>query len=135
MSLHAPDEETRRRIIPTAHAHPIADILAALRTWQDAVARRVTVEYTLLRGINDRAWQAELLAERLKDLRVHVNLIPFNPWPDSGFEASTRREIESFKGALERSGLRGFGALQPRAGRGWRLRSARSHAALCRGPD
>jgi len=105
VSLHAPDDETRRRIIPTAHAYPIAEILAALGDWQAAGGRRVTIEYTLLRGINDHRWQAELLAEKLKGIRSHVNLIPFNPWRASEFVASTPSATADFRQLLEAAGL------------------------------
>jgi 23S rRNA (adenine2503-C2)-methyltransferase len=83
VSLHAPDEATRREIIPTAHAHGIDDIMAALRTWQERTGRRVSVEYTMLEGVNDRPWQADALAGRLAGLVAHVNLIPFNDWQGS----------------------------------------------------
>src|SRR5690606_33567477 len=76
VSLHAPDDETRRRIIPTAHAHGVADIIDALREWQERVGRRVTIEYTMLDGVNDAAWQARALVTLLRGLKVHVNLIP-----------------------------------------------------------
>src|SRR5690606_34250094 len=89
VSLHAPDEETRRAIIPTAHAHSIADIVAALAYWQERGGRRVTIEYTLLRGVNDSRTQAAQLAELLSGLVAHVNLIPFNPWPGAAFKDST----------------------------------------------
>jgi 23S rRNA (adenine2503-C2)-methyltransferase len=105
VSLHAPDEETRKRIIPTAHAHSIDAILEALHEWQATIGRRITIEYTMLQGINDAPWQAELLVRRLKGLLVHVNLIPFNPWGASRFTSSTRDTVTTFQGVLERAGL------------------------------
>jgi 23S rRNA (adenine2503-C2)-methyltransferase len=105
VSLHAPDDETRMRIIPTAHAYPISEILQSLRTWQHSVGRRITIEYTMLHGVNDSGWQAELLARRLRGLQVHINLIPFNPWPQSGFKVGTPKQLEDFKDILEGSGL------------------------------
>jgi 23S rRNA (adenine2503-C2)-methyltransferase len=105
VSLHAPDEETRRRIIPTAHAAPIAEIIASLHHWQETGGRRVSIEYTMLDGVNDTLEQARALAGLLVGLRAHVNLIPFNPWPASGFRASPRRRIEAFQGVLEGSGV------------------------------
>ena len=105
VSLHAPDDETRRRIIPTAHAHGVADIIDALREWQEKVGRRVTIEYTMLYGVNDAIWQAEALAELLSGLRVHVNLIPFNPWRGSGFSQSPTLRLEAFKTTVERASL------------------------------
>ncbi len=101
VSLHAPDAETRQRIIPTAHAHSIEDIMASLHEWQQALKRRVTIEYTMLQGINDHAWQADLLVERLAGLNSHVNLIPFNAWQASNFSSSPRDVIDLFRGRLE----------------------------------
>ena len=105
VSLHAPDEETRRRIIPTAHAHSIASIVEALGVWQERVGRRVTIEYTMLAGVNDHLWQARELARLLGGLRAHVNLIPFNPWEGSEFDSSTRNVVAGFQEQLEGAGL------------------------------
>ena len=104
VSLHAPDEDTRRAIIPTAHAHSIDEIIASLHDWQAAIKRRVTVEYTMLAGVNDALWQADLLVKRLEGLHSHVNLIPFNSWQASGFGSSSRSQIEAFKTRLEAGG-------------------------------
>ncbi|MBB5235038.1 23S rRNA (adenine(2503)-C(2))-methyltransferase RlmN [Deinococcus budaensis] len=105
ISLHAPDEETRQRIIPTGAANSIEEIMAAARDYQAVTGRRVTLEYTLLRGVNDHLWQAELLAERLRGLVSHVNLIPMNPWDGSGFESSTEEQIQAFYDTLEARGV------------------------------
>jgi 23S rRNA (adenine2503-C2)-methyltransferase len=105
VSLHAPDEETRRRIIPTAHAHALDDIVASLHDWQAAGGRRVSVEYTMLAGVNDRLDQAAAMVRLLEGLRVHVNLIPFNPWPASGFTATPRAGLRAFEEVLTRAGV------------------------------
>lgn len=105
VSLHAPDEETRRRIIPTAHAHSIDDIVAALHHWQERIGRRITIEYTLLAGVNDAVWQAKALVKRLAGLTAHVNLIPFNAWPGSEFHETSGRRLDEFKDALTASGV------------------------------
>jgi len=102
LSLHAPDDETRKRIIPTAHAYAVADIVAAVRAYQQATGRRVTIEYTLLAGVNDDPARARALAGLLEGLKSHVNLIPFNPWPGSGFRESGERATERFRAELER---------------------------------
>jgi 23S rRNA (adenine2503-C2)-methyltransferase len=65
----------------------------------------VTIEYTMLDGVNDTLDQARALAGLLVGLRAHVNLIPFNPWPDSGFRCSPRQRIEAFREALARSAV------------------------------
>jgi 23S rRNA (adenine2503-C2)-methyltransferase len=104
VSLHAPDEPTRRTIIPTAHAHSIDAIFASLRRWQEATRRRVTIEYTMLAGVNDALAQADALADLLHGLRAHVNLIPFNDWAGSGFEGSDRARIDAFRARLDGRG-------------------------------
>ncbi|AWT35898.1 putative dual-specificity RNA methyltransferase RlmN [Deinococcus arenae] len=105
ISLHAPDEDTRRRIIPTGQVNSIEEIMSAAREYQDVTGRRITMEYTMLRGINDHLWQAELLAELLRGLVSHVNLIPMNPWPGSDFESSTEEQIQAFYDLLESRGV------------------------------
>ncbi|WP_216325145.1 23S rRNA (adenine(2503)-C(2))-methyltransferase RlmN [Deinococcus aestuarii] len=105
ISLHAPDEETRQRIIPTGAANSIPEIMAAAREYQAVTGRRVTLEYAMLRGVNDHLWQAELLADLLGGLVSHVNLIPMNPWDGSGFESSTEAQIQAFYDTLEARGV------------------------------
>jgi 23S rRNA (adenine2503-C2)-methyltransferase len=78
VSLHAPDDDTRSAIVPTGKRWRVADILAAVRRYQAASGRIVTIEYTLLEGVNDSDAQAELLAQRIAGGRMHVNLIPYN---------------------------------------------------------
>ncbi len=105
VSLHAPDQETRARIIPTAHAHPIEEIMASLFEWQERIGRRITIEYTMLDGVNDHLWQAQELAKLLKGLTSHVNLIPFNPWTDSGFDGTPRGRLAAFEQELKDAGV------------------------------
>ena len=105
VSLHAPDQETRARIIPTAHAQPVPEIMASLHEWQEKIGRRITIEYTMLDGVNDHAWQARELARLLKNLNSHVNLIPFNPWTDSGFSGTPRNRLTQFESILKQAGV------------------------------
>lgn len=105
ISLHAPDEETRKRIIPTGAVNSIAEIMEAAREYQAVTGRRITMEYTMLHGINDHLWQAELLAELLRGLVSHVNLIPMNPWEGSDFISSTEEQIQAFYDLLEQRGV------------------------------
>ena len=79
--------------------------MAAARDNQAVTGRRVTMEYTMLRGVNDHLWQAELLAGRLRGLVSHVNLIPMNPWDGSGFESSTESQIQAFYDTLQDRGV------------------------------
>ena len=105
LSLHAPDDETRKKIIPTAHRYTIAEIMDAVRAYFDRTKRRVTIEYTMLRGVNDREEQARELARILKGLVAHVNLIPFNPWEGAPVAGSGKKRIQRFAAALERAGV------------------------------
>jgi 23S rRNA (adenine2503-C2)-methyltransferase len=78
VSLHAPDDDTRSAIVPSGKRYKVADILAAVRRYQAATGRIVTIEYTLLENVNDSDAQAQLLADLLAGGRMHVNLIPYN---------------------------------------------------------
>lgn len=109
---------------PTAHRYPIAEILEAVRHYYAKTKRRVTFEYTLLKGVNDHPWQARLLAKLLKGLSAHVNLIPFNPWEGAPVEGTPRAGILAFAEELRR--LRPhLHTVEPGAGRGGGLRPAR----------
>ncbi|HWE01872.1 MAG TPA: 23S rRNA (adenine(2503)-C(2))-methyltransferase RlmN [Tepidisphaeraceae bacterium] len=79
LSLHAPDDETRARLVPMNRRYPVADIMAAARRYQDRVGRIVTIEYCMLAGVNDTDDHARRLIERMNEFRAHVNLIPYNP--------------------------------------------------------
>lgn len=105
ISLHAPDEETRRQIIPTGQVNSIEEIMRAAREYQAVTGRRITMEYTMLRGLNDHLWQAELLADLLRGMVSHVNLIPMNPWPGSNFESSSEEQLQAFYDTLQARGV------------------------------
>lgn len=79
LSLHAPDDVTRDRLVPANRRYPVADILAAVRRFYDRTHRVVTIEYCLLAGVNDADDQARALAALLHGFRAHVNVIPYNP--------------------------------------------------------
>ena len=81
------------------------DIVAAMGYWQERLGRRVSIEYTLLEGVNDSDAKARELAKVLRGLDAHVNLIPFNPWHGSGFGQSSRARTESFKATLHEKGM------------------------------
>ena len=105
LSLHAADEALRSELMPVNDRYPLRDVLAACRDYYDRRHRMVFVEYLMLGGVNDRAEQAEELADVLDPKVYKVNLIPYNP-TDSPFEASTRKAIDAFKARLEARGLR-----------------------------
>ncbi|RDI96315.1 23S rRNA (adenine(2503)-C(2))-methyltransferase RlmN [Meiothermus sp. QL-1] len=105
LSLHAPDDETRKQIIPTAQRYPIAEIMEAVRYYYAKTRRRVTLEYTLLKDLNDREWQARALAQHFRGISAHVNLIPWNPWPGAPHRGTPRAQILRFKAVLEAQGI------------------------------
>jgi 23S rRNA (adenine2503-C2)-methyltransferase len=78
LSLHAPDDDTRSRLIPANRRWKVAEILDAARRYQARVGRPVNIEYCLLAGVNDSDAQARLLASLMSGFRAHVNLIPYN---------------------------------------------------------
>jgi 23S rRNA (adenine2503-C2)-methyltransferase len=100
VSLHAPDNETRNRIMPMNRHYPVEELLAELHRYPLPKRRRLTIEYTLIRGINDSARHAERLAGALRGLRCKVNLIPMNPVPGSGFETPSEKTVEEFHRVL-----------------------------------
>jgi 23S rRNA (adenine2503-C2)-methyltransferase len=79
LSLHAPDDATRAKLVPMNRRYPVADILTTARRFHERTGRIVTIEYCMLAGVNDTDEHANLLAERLAGFRAHVNLIPYNP--------------------------------------------------------
>lgn len=96
ISLHAPDDETRAKIIPDKMRYPIAEILDAADVYRDRNGRLYTLEYTLLAGINDSPAQAEALGKLAKSHRAKINLIPYNA-TDSEFRRPAREAIELFE--------------------------------------
>jgi 23S rRNA (adenine2503-C2)-methyltransferase len=105
LSLHAPEDALRSRIMPVNERYPLADVLAACERFFFAKRRQVFVEYVMLAGVNDRYEQAVRLAELL-DRRIYkLNLIPYNP-TGSIYEGSSRGAIDAFRAALEEHGLK-----------------------------
>jgi 23S rRNA (adenine2503-C2)-methyltransferase len=101
LSLHAPDDDTRSRIMPVNERYPIADVVAECRRHAAATRRRVFVEYVLLAGVNDAPEQGRSLATLLGREHFKVNLIPYNP--TGPYEASPRERIAAFRQELERA--------------------------------
>ncbi len=100
LSLHAPEDELRQKLIPSARRYPLAEILEACRHYPLRRGARITFEYVLLRGINDHPWQARRLAELLRGIPAKINLIPFNPHPDLPFERPTEDQVHQFQKIL-----------------------------------
>jgi 23S rRNA (adenine2503-C2)-methyltransferase len=105
VSLHAPDDTTRGRIMPLNRRYPIAAVLEAVRTYIARTNRRVTFEYTMIAGVNDSAGHAAALAALLRDLLCHVNLIPLNPVAGVDLVCSAPRDIALFRDVLARGGV------------------------------
>src|SRR5690606_8529348 len=108
VSLHAPDDELRDTLVPVNNRWPIDEVLDAARGYAARTGRRVSIEYALIRDVNDHAWRADLLARRLLEHGgadragwVHVNLIPLNPTPGSEWDASPEPVQREFVRRLE----------------------------------
>jgi len=96
LSLHAPTDEIRRKIMPVANAYPLEQVMAALKNYVDKTGRRAVIEYAMIRGINDAPKCAEALSKLLRGLRCHVNLIPLNGVKERDLLPSDRRTVDSF---------------------------------------
>ena len=105
VSLHAPDDETRNRIMPVNRRWPVDELLAACREYYAKTNRRISFEYAMIRGVNDSPEAAGLLIRRLHGMAAHVNLIPLNHVDESPFEPSERQTVLRFQKQLEDSGI------------------------------
>jgi 23S rRNA (adenine2503-C2)-methyltransferase len=106
VSLHAPTDDLRDKLVPINKVHPIAELLDACWRYAECLAsRQITFEYVLLDGVNDSVAQAKQLVRLLKGRPAKVNLIPFNAFPESEFRCSTPRAIDAFWRTLRDSGL------------------------------
>ncbi|MDT5091840.1 MAG: rRNA (adenine2503-C2)-methyltransferase [Mycobacterium sp.] len=108
LSLHAPDDDLRDTLVPVNTRWKVAEALEAARDYADATGRRVSIEYALIRDINDQPWRADLLGERLHDALgslVHVNLIPLNPTPGSRWDASPKAAEREFVRRVRAQGV------------------------------
>ena len=105
VSLHAPTEELRNKLVPINEKIGLSAILAAADSYFQTTGRQVTYEYVLIDGINDRLLDAQNLAQKLHGRRSHVNLIPYNPVADLSFERPTPEAIRQFVAVLKRWGV------------------------------
>jgi 23S rRNA (adenine2503-C2)-methyltransferase len=96
VSLHAPDDEARDELVPVNRRWKVAEVLGAAWDYAAATGRRVSIEYALIRDINDQPWRADLLGSLLAGRLAHVNLIPLNPTPGSKWTASRPGAAEEF---------------------------------------
>lgn len=98
ISLHAPDNETRTRIMPLNKKYPLEELMPALHHYVDTTGKRLTIEYILLEGVNDQVSHAHALGQLLKGLKCNVNLIPYNPIGDCyGYKRPSNNAIHRFK--------------------------------------
>jgi 23S rRNA (adenine2503-C2)-methyltransferase len=109
LSLHAPDDELRNELVPINTRFSVAETVGAAWEYARTTKRRVSIEYAMMRGINDQAWRADLLADVLNGYGdwgwVHVNLIPLNPTPGSKWTASDPADEREFVRRLEAKGI------------------------------
>jgi len=105
LSLHAPDDELRDTLVPINQRWPVDEVLSALWAYAERTHRRVSIEYALIRDVNDQAWRAELLADLIAGHLVHVNLIPLNPTPGSAWTASRKEDERTFVRTLIARGV------------------------------
>ncbi len=105
VSLHTPDDELRDTLVPINSRWKVGEVLAAADEYAYATGRRYSIEYALIRDINDQAWRADLLGKLLKNRHAHVNLIPLNPTPGSKWTASRPEDERAFVKTLESYGV------------------------------
>jgi 23S rRNA (adenine2503-C2)-methyltransferase len=105
VSLHAPDDELRNELVPVNRRWQIAEVLDAAWGYAAATGRRVSIEYAMIRDINDQAWRADMLASLLAGRLAHVNLIPLNPTPGSKWTASDPDVADEFFDRLASRGV------------------------------
>lgn len=103
VSLHAPDSETRSRIMPVNRAYDVEELFAACHDYFQKTGRRISFEYAMIDGVNDHDWQADLIARRIAGMPGHVNLIPLNDVVESPFKPS--RRTAAFQKRLQSHGV------------------------------
>ncbi|TKD44763.1 23S rRNA (adenine(2503)-C(2))-methyltransferase RlmN [Azotobacter chroococcum] len=106
LSLHAPNDELRNRLVPINRKYPLAVVLDACKRYISRLGEKrvLTVEYTLLKDVNDQPEHAAQMVELLRDVPCKINLIPFNPFPFSGYERPSNNAIRRFQDLLHQAG-------------------------------
>jgi 23S rRNA (adenine2503-C2)-methyltransferase len=106
VSLHAANDELRDELVPINQKYPLVELMAACREYAKQGPRKyITFEYVMLKGINDSVQDARQLAKLLKNVPSKINLIPFNPFPNSDYRCSSRETITRFKDLLHKTGI------------------------------
>lgn len=105
ISIHAPNDKLRSKLMPVNRRFPFDDVIESLRFYQAKTGRRITFEYALIGGVNDQVEHAEELADVIKDMNCHVNLIPVNHVPERKYVRTSRNDIFNFQRALADKGI------------------------------
>ncbi len=105
VSLHAPDDELRDTLVPVNTRWKVGEVLAAADAYAARTGRRYSIEYAMIRNVNDQPWRADLLGDLLSPRLAHVNLIPLNPTPGSQWDASPKPVEREFVRRLELHGV------------------------------
>ena len=105
ISLHAPNNGLRDKLMPVNKAYNIKELIKTIKEYTDITNRRVTIEYVMLKGVNDNPTQAQELASLLKGMNIYVNLIPYNETSHIEFKKSPIENIEKFYDILKKQGL------------------------------
>ena len=105
VSLHAPDDETRSKIMPANRGRGVDGLMAACKRYYDKTGRRISFEYAMINGVNDTEYHARLLARRARSVSGHVNLIPLNYVEERQFQPSTPANLKAFIKILEDEGV------------------------------
>ena len=105
VSLHAPDDELRDTLVPVNTRWQVGEVLAAADRYAGRTGRRYSIEYAMIRGVNDQPWRADLLGDLLAPRLAHVNLIPLNPTPGSAWDASPKLVEREFVRRLQARGV------------------------------
>lgn len=105
VSLHAPNDEIRKQIMPVAKANPMDKLLQACQAYTDKTKRRLTFEYALMQGVNDSDECARELAHRLRQMLCHVNLIPMNPVKERAYTKTSKAQVQRFSAILQQNGV------------------------------
>lgn len=105
ISLHAPDQKLRAKLMPASEKYPLWDLISACKAYSEATHRRLTFEYLMIDGVNDIPAHARKLCELLRGILCHVNLIPYNPVSTCDYHRSSKDSINLFKAHLEDGGI------------------------------
>lgn len=105
LSLHGSTQEKRKELMPVANKYELSEVLSACDYYFEKTGRRVTFEYSLVHGVNDKEEDASELIHILKHRNCHLNLIPVNPIKERSFEKPSKKNAMNFKNHLEKSGI------------------------------